>query len=353
MPSNKDKRPVVTLLLEDGTTYKSKSFGAVGTVVGEIIFNTSMSGYQEIISDPASAGQIITMTYPEIGNYGVNEDDFEAQKPAALGMVVKNHNPIYSHYKAEKSLGAYFKEYNLIGIENVDTRSIVKKIRENGTMVCLLTTDELDDEKREMLKNYKSNPDIVMSVTPKKPEVQGKGGKIKLALLDYGCKASIVENLATSGCEVTVYPANTPAQTILDGGHDALFLSSGPGDPVDCRAQVEAVRELTGKLPIYAVCLGAQILALALGGQTYKLKYGHHGANHPVMNKKTGKVAMALQNHGYSIEEGSLPDTVEVTHINLNDKTLEGFESASLKARAIQFYPENFDKWVSTMERGK
>jgi len=353
MTTNTQKRPVVTLLLEDGTTYKSKSFGAIGTVVGEIVFNTAMSGYQEIISDPASAGQIITMTYPEIDNYGVNEDDFEAEKPTALGMIVKNHNPIYSHYKAKRSLGEYFKEHGLIGIENIDTRSIVKKIRENGAMNCLMTTDELDEGKREMLKNYKPDPDIVMSVTPKKPVVYGKGGKIKLALLDCGCKKSTVESLTELSCEVTAYPASTPAAKILDGGHSAIFLSSGPGNPADCKAQIETVREITGKLPIYAVGLGAQILALALGAKTYKLKYGHHGANHPIMNTKTGKVAMALQNHGYSIEEGSLPDTTEVTHINLNDKTLEGFESKKLKLRAVQFYPESFDEWVNTMKKGK
>ncbi len=348
-----NKRPVVTLLLEDGTTYKSKSFGATGTIIGEIVFNTSMSGYQEIISDPACAGQIIVMTYPEIGNYGVNDDDFEAKKPAALGMIVKNHNPIYSHYKAKHSLGEYFKEHGLLGIENVDTRSLTKKIREKGTMTCLLTTDELDNEKREMLKNYKPGSDMVMNVTSKKSKKYNDGGKIKLALIDYGCKTNTINDLVAGGCEVTVLPANTDFETILKGNFDALFLSSGPGNPEDCTIQIEIVRELLGKLPIYGICLGAQILAKALGAKTYKLKYGHRGANHPVMNTKTGKVSITFQNHGYSIKDETLPHSMEITHINLNDKTVEGFENKKLKARAIQFYPENFNEWISKMEEGK
>ncbi len=350
---DKNKRPVVTLLLEDGTTYKSKSFGATGTVIGEIVFNTSMSGYQEIVSDPASAGHIVTMSYPEIGNYGVNEDDFETPKPAVRGLIVKNHNPIYSHYKAQKSLGAYFKDNGVIGIENVDTRSLVKKIREKGNMTCLMTTDELDDEKRRLLKEYSASNDSILDLNCEKPEVYGKGGRIKLALVDYGAKKSTLEKLTRSGCEVTTYPGNTPAKMILEGKHDAVLLSSGPGNPAVFTPQVEIVKELLGKLPVWGVALGCQILALALGAKTYKLKYGHHGTNHPVLNTRSNKVAMALQNHSYSIEASSLTDTMSITHINLNDETIEGFENTDFKAFGVQFYPDNFDDWLDEIKRDK
>lgn len=353
-------RKLTTLLLEDGTTYTSKSFGAEGTVVGEIVFNTSMAGYQEIITDPSYANQIIVMTYPEIGNYGINEDDFECEIPYAKGMIVKNHNPIYSHYKAKKSLGEYFKEKGIIGIENVDTRSLTKKIREYGTMTCLLTTDELDDAKREMLKNYCANPNIVMEVTRKEAEIFSEQGEIKIALIDYGCKKGIMKSLAERGCAITVFPAHTSADAILSGNFDIVFLSNGPGNPADCTVQIDTVKELIGKIPIYGICLGYQILAIVLGAKTYKLKYGHRGGNHPVMNLNNEKVIITSQNHGFAVEENSLTNLMKVTHINLNDKTLEGFECESMKIRAVQFHPEHapgpldaesiFDEWMELIK---
>lgn len=354
-------RPKATLVLEDGTKYVSKSFGATGTVYGEIVFNTAMVGYQEIITDPSYANQIIIMTYPEIGNYGINEDDFECKTPFTKGMVVKNHNPIYSHYKAKKSLGEYFKEHGILGIENIDTRSLTKKIREHGTMACMLTTEEITEDKIETLKNYKADRDIVLKVSRKEPEVFSETGEIKVALIDYGCKRGIMKSLAQRGCAITIYPASTKADTILKENFDLVFLSNGPGDPMDCKEQVENVKNLIGKIPIYGICLGYQILAIALGATTYKLKYGHRGANHPVMYLGSKKVIITSQNHGYAVDESTLSDKMEMTHINLNDKTLEGFKSESLKIFAVQFHPEHapgpldaesiFDEWIEQMKK--
>ena len=355
---------MATLILEDGTVMSAKSFGAAREVFGEIVFNTSMAGYQEIITDPSYANQIIVMTYPEIGNYGINNDDFEALNPALKGLIVKEYCKNESHYKSEKSLGDYLKERNVAGIEGADTRTLTKKIREAGTMNCFISPRDLTEyeikEKIEQTKNYKSNPDVVYDVTTRMVYTRGEGNPIKLAFIDYGAKYGIVKSLVNRGCEVKVYPANVNAESILNGNFDAVFLSNGPGDPKDCVVEIETIKNLIGKLPIFGICLGYQLLAIVSGAKTYKLKYGHRGGNHPVINLKTNKVMMSSQNHGYAVEESSLSDIMEVTYKNLNDGTLEGFKIDSLKVHAVQFHPEAapgpndaaiiFDEWVELMK---
>lgn len=356
---------MATLILEDSTVMYAKSFGAQGDVFGEIVFNTSMAGYQEIITDPSYAGQVIVMTYPEIGNYGVNNDDFESLNPALRALVVKEYCKNESHYKSKITLGDYLKERNVLGIEGLDTRSLTKKIREAGTMSCFITTRDLSDEeikqKIEETKNYKPNPDIVFDVTTRESYIKGEGNPIKLAFIDYGAKYGIVKSLVKRGCEVKVYPANVSARSILDGDFDAVFLSNGPGDPKDCKIEIETIKELTGKLPIFGICLGYQLLAIVSGAKTYKLKYGHRGGNHPVINLETNKVMMSSQNHGYAVDVESLSEIMTPTYKNLNDDTLEGFKIDSLKIHAVQFHPEAapgpddaaviFDEWIELMKK--
>ena len=356
---------MATLILEDSTVMYAKSFGAQGDVFGEIVFNTSMAGYQEIITDPSYAGQVIVMTYPEIGNYGVNNDDFESLNPALRALVVKEYCKNESHYKSKITLGDYLKEKNVLGIEGLDTRSLTKKIREAGTMSCFITTRDLSDEeikqKIEETKNYKPNPDIVFDVTTRESYKKGEGNPIKLAFIDYGAKYGIVKSLVKRGCEVKVYPANVRAQSILKEDFDAVFLSNGPGDPKDCKIEIATIQELMGKIPIFGICLGYQLLAIVSGAKTYKLKYGHRGGNHPVINLETNKVMMSSQNHGYAVDVESLSEIMTPTYKNLNDDTLEGFKIDSLKIHAVQFHPEAapgpddaaviFDEWIELMKK--
>lgn len=356
---------MATLILEDSTVMHGRPFGAQGDVFGEIVFNTSMAGYQEIITDPSYANQIIVMTYPEIGNYGINNDDFESLNPALKAFVVKEYCKNESHYKSEKTLGEYLKEKNVVGIEGTDTRTLTKKIREAGTMNCFVTSRDLSEDeikqKIEETKNYKPDPDVVFSVTTKEAYTKGEGNPIKLAFIDYGAKYGIVKSLVKRGCEVKVYPANVNAQSILEGDFDAVFLSNGPGDPKDCISEIETIKNLTGKLPIFGICLGYQLLAIVAGAKTYKLKYGHRGGNHPVINLETNKVMMSSQNHGYAVDIESLSELMTPTYKNLNDNTLEGFKIDSLKIHAVQFHPEAapgpddaaviFDEWIELMKK--
>ena len=356
---------MATLILEDSTVMHGRSFGAQGDVFGEIVFNTSMAGYQEIIPDPSYANQIIVMTYPEIGNYGINNDDFESLNPALKAFVVKEYCKNESHYKSEKTLGEYLKEKNVVGIEGTDTRTLTKKIREAGTMNCFVTSRDLSEDeikqKIEETKNYKPDPDVVFSVTTKEAYTKGEGNPIKLAFIDYGAKYGIVKSLVKRGCEVKVYPANVNAQSILEGDFDAVFLSNGPGDPKDCISEIETIKNLTGKLPIFGICLGYQLLAIVSGAKTYKLKYGHPGGIHRVIYLETNKVKMSSQNHGYAVDIESLSELMTPTYKNLNDNTLEGFKIDSLKIHAVQFHPEAapgpddaaviFDEWIELMKK--
>lgn len=354
-----------TLILEDGSVYTGEQFGGYGTKIGELVFNTSMTGYQEILTDPSYANQIIIMTYPEIGNYGINDEDFESINPKCLGFVVKNSCKSESHYKSKQSLSSYLKKNEIIGIEGIDTRSLTVKIREKGVMKCMITTDKIlteDDITKRIaaICVYKPNKDIVFDVTSKEKYVVNPYGLIDLALIDYGCKTGIVNSLAERGCKVTVYPADTTSKTILSGGHSSLFLSNGPGDPADCITELKTVEEMIGKIPVFGICLGYQLLSIVLGAKTYKLKYGHRGGNHPVINLKTGLVMVTSQNHGYAVDRNTLSGIMTETYKNLNDDTMEGFSAERLKIFAVQFHPEAkpgpkdasviFDNWIKLMK---
>lgn len=350
------------LLLEDGTVYEGQSFGAEGTRFGEVVFNTSMTGYQEILTDPSYAGQVIVMTYPEIGNYGINVDDFESRAPFLRGFVVKSNCKNDSHYKSEKTLSAYLQKYNIVAIEGVDTRALVRKIREKGAMNCIITTSEITAELRTQLSGYRMDKDIVKTVTRQEVE-RIVGGGIKMAFVDFGAKQNIINNLLQKGCDLTIFPATVKADEILSGGFDAVFLSNGPGDPQDVDYAIETVKELEGKLPIYGICLGYQILSIVLGAKTYKLKYGHRGGNHPVINLQTNKVMMTSQNHSYAVDEATLPLNMIATYKNLNDGTLEGFAFPALSIEGVQFHPEAapgpldaneiFDAWIEKIQKVK
>lgn len=351
-----------TLLLEDGTRFEGKSFGASGTNFGELVFNTSMTGYQEILTDPSYAGQVITMTYPEIGNYGINDDDFESEAPAARGFIVKNYCEKDSHYKSAQTLSTYLKKNNIVGITGVDTRALTRKIREKGCMNCVVTTDNVSDEMEKALSQYQTNKDIVSTVTRKDVKKLSNTG-IKMAFIDYGAKGNIIDNLHKKGCDLTIFPATVTAAEILTGEFDAVFLSNGPGDPEDVTYSIETIKEIAGKLPIFGICLGHQILSLVLGAKTYKLKYGHRGGNHPVINLQTKKVMMTSQNHSYAVDEATLPTNAVVTYKNLNDGTIEGLSYPALNIESVQFHPEAapgptdaneiFDTWINGVKGKK
>ena len=351
------------LLLDNGMIFEGENFGAEGTAFGEICFNTSMTGYQEILTDPSYAKQVIVMTYPEIGNYGINKDDFESSRVSAAGFVVKNYSENESHYKSYIKLKDYLKQQNIIGISNIDTRRLTTIIRESGAMNCVITTEEITGEVKEKLKNFSIDKNITKLVSRSTEEVvkpaQEKTNGLRIAVIDCGIKKSIIDCFKDRGCELMIFPNDVSADKILESKFDAVLISNGPGDPQDAAETIKTAKELTGKIPIYGICLGYQILCIALGGKTYKLKYGHRGGNHPVINKQTGKVFMTSQNHGYAVDPASLPENVAITYVNLNDETLEGFSCKALKIDAVQFHPEAapgpydaqviFDGWVNEM----
>ncbi|MBN2589897.1 MAG: glutamine-hydrolyzing carbamoyl-phosphate synthase small subunit [Sedimentisphaerales bacterium] len=345
------------LLLEDGTVFEGKSFGAKGYKCGEVVFNTSMAGYQEILTDPSYHEQIITMAYPLIGNYGTNKQDWESKKNFVSGFIVKENCNYPSNWRNQQSLSDYLKENNIVGLEGIDTRALVKHIRTLGAMRGIISSDEFNIKTlKQKLDEYPGlvGRDIVKNVTSKKPYKWDKGvidvlenkelkpeKKYKVVALDFGIKQNILRLLRSHGCEVLVVPAKTSAADILAKKPDGVFLSNGPGDPAPVDYAVDNVRKLLGKVPIFGICLGHQILSLALGAKTYKLKFGHRGANHPVMNLRTGQIEITSQNHGFCVDMDSLAHKdVELTHLNLNDKTNEGLFSKKLKAFSVQYHPE-------------
>jgi carbamoyl-phosphate synthase small subunit len=334
------------LALADGKIFRGKSFGAEGERYGEVVFNTAMSGYQEIITDPSYKGQIVTMTYPLMGNYGVNLEDMESRKPFLEGFVVKEYSRIASNWRAKDELGKYFRANNIMGIEGIDTRALTLHIRHAGAMKAVLSTSDTN-EKSLIEKANRSQGlegvDLVKGVTVSKKYIWShiKNKKHKVVVLDCGLKYNILRKLLEHGCEAVVVPAETDAKDILKMKPSGFLLSNGPGDPAAVKYVVDTTRKLLGKLPIFGICLGHQMLGLALGGKTYKLKFGHHGANHPVKELKTGKVMITSQNHGFCVDINSLSKKeVEMTHINLNDLTLEGMRHKKFPAFSVQFHPE-------------
>jgi carbamoyl-phosphate synthase small subunit len=332
------------LALEDGTIFVGKSFGAEGESDGEVVFNTSMAGYQEVLTDPSYKGQIVTMTYPLIGNYGINAQDIESNKPQVSGFVVRECSCIASNWRSEKSLDKYLKENNILGIEGIDTRALTRHIRLKGAMKAVISTEDSDDNnlvQKACASLGLIGRDLVKEVTSDRVQHYSKKGKYKVVVIDCGVKFNILRELVNHNCQIVVVPARTEAEQILKINPDGILLSNGPGDPEGVPYVVETVKKLIGKLSIFGICLGHQMLGLALGGRTYKLKFGHHGANHPVKDLNTGKIAITVQNHGFCVGIDSLnKKDVEITHINLNDNTLEGMRHKTLPIFSVQFHPE-------------
>ncbi len=333
------------LALEDGTVYEGTSFGAEGERAAELVFNTSMTGYQEILTDPSYYGQMVTMTYPLIGNYGTNPEDVESRKPWVEAFVVRELSSVSSNWRCENDLASYLKENGVIGMQGVDTRAITRHIRVEGAMKAVISTTDLDSA--SLVEKARASQglvgvDLVREVTRGEEErFSTEEKRFHVVAYDFGIKNNILRCLSKRGCEVTVVPASTPPDEILAHNPDGIFLSNGPGDPAAVKYAHENVRELVGKRPVFGICLGHQILALALGGKTFKLKFGHRGANHPVKNLRTGRTEITAQNHGFAADPDSFDaNEVELTHINLNDQTLEGFRMKNISAFSVQYHPE-------------
>ena len=357
---------VAKLALQDGNIFVGSSFGAPGEVDGEVVFNTSMTGYQEILTDPSYRGQIVTMTYPQMGNYGVNPEDVESHKPHLAGFIVRENSRIESNFRSHGSLDDYLAQHGIVGISGIDTRRLVRHIRSQGAMGGVLSTLDLDDE--SLIAKAKASPglvgrDLVKEVLPStssqwaedlskwailpetgdfsdraRPDANGLNPHV--VALDYGMKWNIPRHLTHEGFRVTVLPGTASTEEVLEQKPDGIFLSNGPGDPEPLAYAIQTIRELLGTRPIFGICLGHQLFGLACGAHTFKLKFGHRGANQPVLDLRSGKVEITSQNHGFAIDEASLPDCLEITHRNLNDNTVAGLQHRELPAFSVQFHPE-------------
>jgi carbamoyl-phosphate synthase small subunit len=364
----------IHLVLADGTVFAGEPYGARGTAVGEAVFTTTMTGYQEVLTDPSYKGQIVTMTAPQIGNVGVNAIDAESVdgRPHVAGFVLRDASPIASSWRAEQTLDAYLAEHGVVAISGVDTRRLTRHLRDHGSQNAAIGPDPID----VLLRKAREAPamsglDLVKAVTPREPYpfAEGRGAwnvgsapskpKHHVVAIDYGVKKNILRCLVDVGCRVTVVPATTKAADILALQPDGIFLSNGPGDPAAVGYAVDTIKELLGKRPIFGICLGHQLLALALGGKTYKLKFGHRGANQPVKDLATGRIEITTQNHGFCVDLTSLPSGVVSTHVHLNDGTSEGLAAKDLRAFSVQYHPEAaagphdslylFDRFVAAM----
>ncbi len=350
------------LALEDGTVFSGVSFGASGEVDGEVVFNTSMTGYQEILTDPSYRGQIVTMTYPEIGNYGVNGEDVESHRPHLAGFIVRESSRRASNFRSQGRLQEYLIQHDIVALAGIDTRLLVRHIRTKGAMKGVLSTVDLDE--KSLVRKAQESPglvgrDLVREVLPDQPRQwderlnpwaslpndaeSSRGGEspeLHVVALDYGMKWNIARHLREEGCRVTILPGTASAEEVLGHKPDGVFLSNGPGDPEPLDYAIKTIRGVLGKVPVFGICLGHQLMALACGAKTFKLKFGHRGANQPVLNLDNGRVEITSQNHGFAVEPDSLPDDLRITHKNLNDDTVAGLRHATMPAFSVQYHPE-------------
>lgn len=326
------------LILENGARFTGEMFGTFKDIAGEVVFTTGMTGYQETLTDPSYAGQIVTMTFPLIGNYGINLDDMEAERANLTAFVVREQCECPSNFRNEMTLRDFLKQQGVVGLLGIDTRALTKMIRNEGVMRGVIMRGEPTDEEAKALLCTLDNSDVIMRTTTKEKFVLNRGGKPHVAFIDMGAKDGILRDLIKRGCMITVLPANTPASEIEALGADMLFLSNGPGDPLDAPGTVETVKQFIGKIPVCGICMGHQIIGLALGCKTKKLKFGHHGGNHPVKDLSTGNVYITSQNHNYIVSD--YPEDVVETFVNVNDGTCEGIRHKTLPVQSVQFHPE-------------
>jgi carbamoyl-phosphate synthase small subunit len=357
------------LILEDGRTFRGESFGAEGETFGEMVFNTSMSGYQEILTDPSYAGQIVCMTYPLIGNYGVNEEDVESIKPWVEGFVVREASRVASNWRSTETLDSYLKRHKIVGIEHIDTRALVRHIRDKGAMRAAISSVDLDE--KSLLQKVLNSPEmknreLASAVTANKSYdfAAQNEEQFHVVAYDFGVKTNSLREFAKFGCRTTVVPAETSAVDVLALKPDGIFLSNGPGDPASMKKTVEEIKKLTeSKVPMFGICLGHQILGQTFGGKTYKLKFGHRGGNQPIKDLTTGKIEITAHNHGFAVSNEDLPESIEVTHINLNDHTVAGLRHKTLPIFSVQYHPESapgphdseylFERFIELMSASK